>query len=261
MKLGRPPVIEAWIEFFLDLSEEPVDATGAFDESAAKKFVNEEMEGKFDEKYEDIGYKLKQGVAQKDGKIEVSQEVSFDRLRARNSEKDICLQVGRDILVFNQLKVEKKWGTYENMRDAAFESLAKFLKFRGLKGIRRVSLSYRDMIKLPEGAAKNIKKYLRVRPGYPESFGSVMLFNLGLRLPSEIEKTVLDLSIKSVRPTEENQDGSMLVMDWHMRPTEKIIDYNDFGRTWLDLAHEEIQNRFMMAFTKEGFDLFEPEEK
>ncbi len=110
MKLNKPPVIEAWIEFFLDLSEEPVDADGVFDEAAARKFVCERMSDKFDEKYEDVRYELKHGVAEKDGRIEVSPEVSFGRLRTRNSQKDFCLQVGRDILVFNQLKVTDEWG-------------------------------------------------------------------------------------------------------------------------------------------------------
>jgi len=260
LKLNKPPVIEAWIEFFLDLSEEPLDADGAFDEAAAREFVYERINGKFDEKYEDVRYELRHGAAEKDGKIEVSQEVSFDRLRARNSQKDFCLQIGRDILVFNQLKVRNEWAGYERMRDEAFENLGEFLKYRRLKGIRRVDLSYRDMIKLPANAFKNVKEYLKIVPTYPKSFGPMMLFNLGLHLPSAIPETILDLSIKSVRPTEENRDCSMFLMDWQMRPTEKVTDYEDFGRSWFDLAHKEIRERFVTAFTDSGLALFEPED-
>lgn len=260
MKLNKPPVIEAWIEFCLDLSEEPVDADGVFDEAAAREFVYERISGKFDEKYEDIRYELKHGAAEKDGRVEVSQEVSFDRLRTRNSQKNFCLQVGRDILVLNQLKVTDEWGGYERMRDEAFENLAEFLKYRRLKGIQRIALSYRDMVKLPANVGKNVEEYLKVVPTYPESFGPMMLFNLGLHLPSAIPETILDLSIKSVRPTKENRDCSMFLMDWQMCPTEKATDYEDFGRSWLDLAHKEIRDRFITAFTESGLALFEPEE-
>ena len=237
-----------------------MDADGAFDEAAAREFAYERINGKFDEKYEDVRYELKHGAAKKDGRVEVSQVVSFDRLRTRNSQKDFCLQVGRDILVFNQLKVTNEWGGYERMRDEAFENLAEFLKYRRLKGIQRLALSYRDMVKLPANAGKNIEEYLKVVPKYPESFGPMMLFNLGLHLPSAIPETILDLSIKSVRPTKENRDCSMFLMDWQMRPTEKATDYEDFGRSWLDLAHKEIGDRFVTAFTESGLALFEPED-
>lgn len=260
VKLRKPPVIEAWIEFFLDLSEEPLNAEGAFDMSAAKKFVYEEMDGTFDEKFEDIRYEVRGGFANRDGNVKFAPEVQFDRLRARNAGKNICLQVGRDVLVFNQLKVRNEWHGYEKMRDAAFDSLAKFLKYRGLKGVRHVGLSYRDLIRFPEGTAESVEKYLQVSPKYPDSFGKMMLFNLGLHLPAGIEETILDLNVKSVRPTEENANCSMLLMDWQMRPTEKVIGYPDFGRDWLDLAHQEIKKRFVMVFTPKGLDLFEPEE-
>ena len=143
MEFAEPPVVEAWIEFKFALAQED----SRWDEDAARSL----MKTYSDEFIPDSFLKCVQiDVNIRPGQSDLAtKQEFFDRVRAFSEKKDRCIQAGRDVFVFNQIKKEG-WGKYERLRDAALASAEKYVIFRDLHNVIAVSLHYRDVVAYPK---------------------------------------------------------------------------------------------------------------
>ena len=103
MQLGKPPVIEAWIEFRFSVEEH----ARRWDQDVAAAFFREE----FDE-----AYAIKDFVGRWEMTVEAGPagpsikagRMVFERARASNPDGDRVVQAGRDVLIYNMLRAPNK---------------------------------------------------------------------------------------------------------------------------------------------------------
>jgi uncharacterized protein (TIGR04255 family) len=250
-ELGNPPVIEAWIEFEIDLTEE----IAPWDKETSLTFIRTSFPD-----FTETDFCLFLGDVKVDLKSMQSapSKLIIDRVRAFTKEKDKCIQVGRNALVFNQIK-KGPWPKFEKCRDQAFDALAKYMAFRQLSKLRTVALHYRDMVQIPKGSTNIIQldDYFTICPKVPEEkFGAINQFRFAMELMDFCEQSRIILSMQSVPSQTSPETHYRFVMDWHLIPKQEITDV-DSGRKWLDEAHGINYNAFIAAFTEKGFALFE----
>lgn len=260
MEFKKPPILEAWIEFYLDLTDESI----TWDRDFAESFIDREYGAEFPKRNFNL---LASG-----GKVQVEKgiphiinaNIEFDRIRAKTENEDYCIQAGRDILVVNQIKKDDiDWPRYETLLDKAIDALGRFITFRGLNGITGTSLHYRDLIVIPPKENEDgisLDKYFRISPRIPtEDFGSMSSFNVSFELPDICEDCVANLTLQTTRSRIKSEDNCFrFMMDWHLRST-CLFEKLDQTVSWLNNAHQSLHTRFKNSFTEEGLKLFEPE--
>jgi uncharacterized protein (TIGR04255 family) len=246
----NPPVIEAWIEFEIDLTEENApwdkETSLAFIRTSFPDFTETEFRGLAEVK---VDLKSMQWTPSK---------LIFDRVRAFTKEKDRCIQAGRNVLVSNQIKKDG-WPRFEERRDQALNALAKYMAFRQLNRLRTLALHYRDIVQIPKGSTDMIQldDYFTICPKVPEDkFGSLSHFGFTLDMLDFCEPARIILSMHDVPSLINSEAHYRFVMDWHLTPKQEITDV-DTGRKWLDEAHNVNYDAFVAAFTKKGLALFE----
>lgn len=253
MKFKKPPILEAWIEFKVGLTDESV----GWDESTAKEFINKH--------FADFKQQEFFGLAEVkiDSKtLKVSQTgMFFERVRAFTKDRERCVQAGRNLLVFNQIRQgEEEWPGYERLQDGASDALQKYLSFRGLSTLVSVSVHYRDIVAIPKGKDGKIKleDYFAVYPHLPNgSFGAMSWFRVVMQLPEACKGGNMTLSIQSLPAFGPSEDKGRFAMDWHVCSNQGIYDI-DSALKWLVEAHSDISTAFERAFTQKGLCLFEP---
>jgi uncharacterized protein (TIGR04255 family) len=252
MKHKKPPVVEAWIQFKVSLAEE----TAGWDESTAKEFINKYFpEFKQQELFGLAEVKIDPRTANVLGTVK-----SFERIRAFTQARDLCVQAGRNLLVFNQIR-QGEWGGYDRLQDGAFDALEKYFGFRGLSTLAGVSLHYRDIVVIPSGPNGKIQldDYFAVCPRIPETaFGEVSGFRVAMDFPHACENGITTVAIQTVPVIESSCDEYRFAVDWHVGCDGKTPDVAS-ARQWLEQAHRDLRGVFKAAFTKRTLDLFEPE--
>ena len=234
MNFKKPPVVEAWIAFKFDLSEESTK----WDENKAESSIKEYFK---DFKPESFSQFVQVRIDAKTKKFILTPDSIFDRIRAFTEQKDYCVQAGRDIFILNQIKKDD-WPSFDNMRDRVLEEVQKYIDFRGLDDIATVSLHYRNIISIPRDGKERIdlKEFFHVYTEMPERpFGVVSGFNFSVKLDEACEKATTTLTLQSLQLKDPSDDSFKFAMDWHVTSTEKIDGLN-FAKKWLNKAHQGI---------------------
>ena len=255
MGFKKPPVVEAWIEFRFALTQED----SKWDEDAARGLMKNYSGGFVPDSFLKC---LQINVNVRPGQPELTERQEFfDRVRAFSQEGDHCIQAGRDVFVFNQMK-KIKWLGYESMRDAAIAAVNKYMVFRGLHELTRVSLHYRDVVQIPKNASSGIEfsEWFQIYPQVPaESFGGASAFTFAVRLPGMCKGATAILSIQNVPSAREDDSEFGFSIDWHVSSTDRIENLK-VAREWLDRTHSILRSSFEKAFTSRCLALFEPSE-
>jgi uncharacterized protein (TIGR04255 family) len=260
VELGKPPIIEAWVEFRFSVSED----APTWDEDTAALFIKRNFKERFKIKGSVGRYELT--VHSEDGKPSVREsKVIFERCRAATSEEDRYLQAGRDVLIYNMLRKHGAWPSYRVLRDEALEAFQKYVAFAKPVGLSRVALHYRDIlpITLDKSGEVDLSRYLAVYPEVPKTlFGTVARFMISMTLPNTGIAGELTLVIRD-DPTKDEPAGqeaceARFRLDWHLVASRTVPMEEGPVRQWLDQAHEDLIRAFRSCFTEAGWALLEP---
>ncbi len=161
IEFKNPPVIESWIEFYIDLTEESIP----WNEDAAKDLIKKYFP---DFKSMDFFGLAQVTIDPKTRNISPT-NLSFERVKAFTETKDKCIQAARNMLVFNHIKKDN-WPDFKERRDQAFDALEKYLTFRQINKLRSVALHYRDIVQIPREGKDTIRleDYFTISPKVPE---------------------------------------------------------------------------------------------
>lgn len=256
MRFKKPPVVEAWIEFRFALTHED----SQWDEDAARSLMKSCFEKFIADRFlksVNIDVNMRPGQSGPTA----TPEISFERVRAFSQSGEHCVQAGRNVFVFNQLK-RTTWLKYDCMRDSALSAVQKYMSFRNLDELTGVSLHYRDVVAIARSGSSGIEfsDWFNVYPKVPpDSFGSVAAFTFAVQLPSMCERAVAIFSIQSLPPTGNEDRESRFSIDWDVSSVDRVEDLESV-RQWLDSAHQALRGSFEKAFTERCLALFEPSE-
>lgn len=263
MKLRKPPVIEAWIEFRFELTED----VGPWDVHEARRFLERYYEGIFEPKL--VGWQHQVVYHHEANKPPHGKaSAQFTKLRASNVAEDRYLQVGRDTVALNVLKKnDREWPAFSAWRDEAIVLMMNYIEFVQQRSVLSVqpALHYRDVVPLPlTGGKLEPKDYLNIYPEVPAPiFGDVNHFFIGLVFGSKISE--IGRTQLLVTPLEREESAAQnehvrLQMDWHIVSTElQSPDQRRLGE-WLDRADHDVVEAFKNVFTKAAWELFEPQD-
>ena len=245
----NPPVIESWIEFEINLTDESV----LWSEDIAKELIKKHFP---DFKTVDF-FGLAQVTVDPKTRAISATGLSFDRVKAFTETRDRCVQAARNMLVFNHIKKDT-WPKFEERRDQAFDALDKYLEFRQLNKLRTVALHYRDMVQIPKDnkGMIQLEDYFTICPKVPEDrFGALSNFTFMLELPNIYKSANTLLAVGSDPSQKSSETHYRFIMDWHLTPKQEITDV-DTSKKWLHDAHDVNYDTFVAAFTKKGLALF-----
>ena len=248
----EPPVVEAWIEFDFDLSEEE---NIPWTEEVATNFFQENLQD-FSAKHFQYYARIE---ANSKGEPDLSKiDKQFSRVKAFSKDEQYCIQAGRNFLVFNQINIGN-WLGYPNMRDKAFETLDIYSKYRGIDKLLGSCLHYRDQIDIPSKGKKiELEDYFKIYPHLDDSLGDMSHFKLELVLPDLCEESVCLFTLLSLPGN--NEKKFKFQMDWDIKPTMSGIKTSmnfDDTKIWLDKVHSSLRENFdNNTFTDKTIELF-----
>ena len=250
LNFENPPVIEAWIEFQFDLSEENVRWT----EENAVEFLKENF-GDYTPKQFEYFAKIE---VDSEGQPDFSRtDKLFNRVKAFSDDGQFCIQASRNVLIFNQIN-KGNWLGYDNMRDKAFEVLQSYSAHRNIEKLLGACLHYRDLISIPpEGDRIELKDYFAIYPYLDDSFGDLSSLKLELLLPKSCTDGLTLFTLLTLLNNDKDDKHFKFQMDWQVSPCDKLA-VTDFDKTreWLNSVHSDLRKRFEGAFTDKAKKLF-----
>ncbi len=248
LNFKKPPVVEAWIEFYFDLSEENISWT----EENAVKFIKENFPD-YTPKHSEYFARIE---VDSKGKPDFSKtDESFYRIKAFSKDGQYCIQAGRNVLILNQIN-KGKWLGYDNMRGKAFEVLESYSNYRSIEKLLSTCLHYRDIINIPmENGKIELEDYFKIYPHLNDSFGDLSHLKLELFLPQSCPDGLTFFTLLNI--PNNDVENVKFQMDWHIKPSDNAIMISfKKTRAWLDKVHSELRKRFEEAFTDKAKKLF-----
>ena len=262
MKLRNPPIVEAWIEFHLEASAQETTWKGqAIDEFFAlliPEFSSREnifFQRLTIEKQTPAGLPV-------EGKI----EGKLNRVRAFDSERRRCVQVGENVLVFNAIRHDSDYMGFTRMCGEAMRRLDQYSRIFRPQFVRAAALHYMDVVKLPFNQAEPLKLEEH--------------FTLGVQLPQQPQLPLNRLRLEvSIPIGADSSQGDQLALAFGTEPPEAGTNEYRFRLDWhatcakVDTLDEEVLKRrlqavhgftvdfFRRCFTKKTWSLFGPEKE
>jgi len=259
MELGKPPVIEAWIEFRFAVDEH----APYWDEALAERFIQEDFSSQFrvESYHGHTRFRFEPGTVRPSI---ADAQVVFERLRATHKEGNRFLQVGRDVLVYNLLRKHDYWPSYQVLRTEAIEAYEKYVSFRRPSQLSGIALHYRDVVPLPLDASGqvDIDQYLAIHTQVPrELFPIVRRFRISLSVERARGELRLDVGNDPVAAAVgDGGSEAKIRIDWHIVSSGNASLSPEWVQNWLDWAHADLRCAFRGVFTDKGWALLEPKE-
>lgn len=263
VELRNPPVIEAWIEFRFSVEEN----APPWDVSTFADFLEKNFEGQYQIK--DLVGHYELTLASREGVPGIKDaRAVFERARAASQNGESYLQAGRDVLIYNLLRQQEAWPSYDALRDQALNAYGKYVAYAKPSGLLAVGLHYRDMVNIPFAGKDHIdlERYFKIHPQVPgEIFGPVSRFSIALTIPCMADQASLNLVIQDERQPADAEkrdtDLAKFRMDWHLNSGIMESMEREHVRQWLDKAHSELIRVFSESFTNDAWALFERKEE
>jgi uncharacterized protein (TIGR04255 family) len=248
-KFPNPPVLEAWIEFEVDLTDENIP----WNEETTKLFIK----SAFPEFAKVNYFALARVEFNTKTKEWLHKDLAFDLVRAFTETQDRCIQARRDRLVFNRIN-KGNWLGFQTLRDEAFATLQKYKEFRQLHKLKSICLHYKDIVKIPREGTSGIDlaEYFNMFLNVPHSgFGVLEGFNFLVQLSGVCKDANTIVTLQSIPVADKEATEYDFVMDWHTASTVPISD-EDMAKEWLNDTHKGVYNAFISAFTEKGLAIF-----
>ncbi len=264
MKLGKPPVLEAWIEFRFAVNEE----MPPWDEALAASFLSHVSDGRYrPDAY--IG-RTEFTIENQEGRPNVTDaQVVLERVKAIDAQRqDRYLQLGRGLLICNLVRKQGAWPGFDDLKVESLRAYCQYCNFFKPKKISAAVVHYRNAFGIPwrSDGQVEIRDYLTLYPEVPEgTLGKVADFRLSCSLIDAGATGMLSFSVKRDRlPLSDGKDldaGLRLRVDWNL--TSESFDGIEAVAVedWLTKAHVELEKAFRSGFTTKGWQLFAPEDE
>lgn len=170
------------------------------------------------------------------------------------SDESRLIQIGRDVLVVNQLRPYPHFEEWEPM---IYSSLEKYRKLANPKGIARLGLRYINRVIIPHGQAL-MEDYFTVYPQLPKAMGDMHgRFMIRVDLPSQKEGHGVLITFGSAPSEKPDEIAHLLDLYDTFKPEQSMAF--DAVTAQVKIAHENIEAAFEGSITDKLRTLFELE--
>lgn len=240
----KPPVVEALCELYFHGSR--------WDETLFGRFFDRVQAFGFT-RHEPVRHHEAEGVAEPDGEMSPRLRRGEPRMRFSNEARSRLIQLGRDLVVVNQLRPYPHFADWEPVvHDAArtYQELAQ------PKGLRRIGLRYINQVTLP-GARVQLQDHFTVGPRIPPAWNDehgAFMVRVETHTPSGMK---LILTFGSA-PAEDPGFSGFLLDLYAIVELRTPRGVDALGPALAE-AHDSIEAVFEGSITQELRDRFEPE--
>lgn len=245
---ARPPVLEAICEFRFE--------PGAHWDGALPGLVYTEVRDEFPKRRDqrDVQLGFRPGD---DASTHQIQSAVQHRMQFLREDERSLIQIGRDLLVVNQLRPYPTWADFRAIIDRA---LGAYRKVVAPVGFRRIGLRYINRLEIPfpeDEDSLEIEDYIQVVPRVPEVLPQAFARWLQrTEILYEADNGVLALMSGSVDDVPERPEARFLLdLDFRTLDPQRV-DLDDV-LAWIDRAHEHVETAFEASITDRSRRLFQ----
>ncbi|MFO0938327.1 MAG: TIGR04255 family protein [Gemmataceae bacterium] len=255
MKLGKPPIIQAWVEFRFDHGDDRREWN--FKEASSYLDLYQEV---YTEREVVVQHQFQVEKVKKNQKPQiVDEKVNLQAVRAANSEGSRFLQLSHDGVACNFLRTEKGYEGFTALKTEALDKFRAYIDIFRPTRVLEFALQYVDLIVIPFDGDKNLEldEYFTLGINLPDvMFGSILNFvvQYATQPPDTVDK--MEVRLQDVRdPIGLN---ARFRMDWRLSSASGLSLSEAEISTRLDQAHVRLQECFKKSFTVKTWNMFEP---
>lgn len=250
-KYKNPPVIEAWVELHFEYGEEVPE----WNKKVADDFIES-----LNEPVANKEYIVTQSVTVNPKQKSVEIKSELERIKAYIKENDRCIQVGRQVFVYNLLKRDTEWPGFSVLLQEALLRSQQYMDRFFPKRIKQAVLHYKDNVVIPfeESGKIDPKDYFEMYPHMPQKIGDMAGYSLSLNLPNICQDGVMQFSVMT-NPCdpEKSQSKVSFIIDWDVQSTNSFdCQENISCEKWFKSAHDGVLNAFEMCLTEKCKKIF-----
>jgi uncharacterized protein (TIGR04255 family) len=256
MKLGKPPLVQAWIEFRFAQTAQPLEwgwqtATAFFDQ----------FKDEYPEREVAVQHQLQIVKVEGDQKPQVIDErVDLAGMRCCRADRSRYIQLTNDALACNFVRTEAN--DYEGFSALKKEALAKlraYCEFFKPARLLQFAVQYVDLIRIPfQNGRIELKDYFTLSHDLPESpFGPTLSFLVQYSTRPPDSKDMLEVKLRSELPDPEGPTGQFR-MDWRLVGFEELSFAEQVLGPRLEQAHDQLLDCFRNSLTAQAWAMFEP---
>jgi len=242
----KPPVVEALCEMYFEGSEWDDTVIGRFYERVRADFPTKRQQ--------EIHEAQVRFTAAGDAAAGVRRLPP--RMQFVTQAEDRMIQIGRDLLVVNQLR---PYASFQEWENTLYEALKIYQELVKPRTIARLGVRYIDRVILPVPTVR-MEDYFTLYPEIPPALGAAHgAFMLRVEIPTQRQGHRLMVTFGSAPPEQPNSMAFLLdFYDVVERGGEVTLDAI---RNDVRMAHENVIETFEASITDRLRTLFEPEEK
>jgi uncharacterized protein (TIGR04255 family) len=256
MKLGKPPIIQAWIEFRFD---HPADrpewgwptATAFFDQ----------FQDEYPEREVVVQHRLHIAKVERNQKPQVIDErVHLEGMRCFRADRSRYLQLTQDTLACNFLRTDVKgYEGYDALKQEALAKLRVYRTFFRPVRLLQFAVQYVDLVRIPfRNGRIELKDHFTLGHDLPEvTFGPTLNFLVQYSTRPPESKDMLEVRLWSELPDPEGPTGQFR-MDWRLMGFEELSFAEEVLGPRLDQAHDRLLDCFKKSFTTQAWAAFDP---
>ncbi len=256
-KLGKPPIIEAWIGIQIERSSETPDWSLLAANAFLRKYLKDMPRAIAEQ-----GRTLH--VKEADGELPpqvVGEKEELYAVRLMTSNEDRCLQMLGSQLVYNVLTSGADYPGFEGMLDEAIPKFVEYLDFSRPRSLVSAALCYVDLIRIPAepGKAINLRDYFQFAVDSPgDPYGPMASYGIQTAFQCPEDEGPLHMVLQSLPY---NSDGGYaeFLMQWRKECTGiESLDFEDVVCR-LHVARNYIRRCFRASVSDRAWTLFEPQ--
>lgn len=236
----EPPVVEALAEVFFEGSDWDLAAPGLFYEMVREDFPQRGQVGQ-------LSMTVELGADAGRARVQPGEP----RAQFRTDDGSRIVQVGRDVLVVNQLR---PYPRFEDWRPDVLEMLERYVGVANPSTCAKLGLRYINKITLPT-AEVQLQDYFHLYPETPDEIGTPFgpfVFKVESRPPKHTEHILV-----STFGTSQTEEGApALLLDFYDVLAQRLPAERAAVAGFLDEAHDNVEAAFESSITDRSRALF-----
>ncbi len=256
MKLGKPPIIQAWVEFRFDQAADRPE----WGWQAASAFFDQFQE-EYPEREVAVQHQLQVVKVESNKKPQVVDErVNLAGMRAFRSDRGRYIQLSQDTLVCNFVRTGAKgYEGFDALRGEALTKLRAYVDFFRPTRLLQFAVQYVDLVRIPFQQGRiELKDYFTLGYDLPEAvFGPTLNFLVQYATQPPGSRDILEVRLWNELPDPQGPIGQFR-MDWRLMAFEELGFAEAVLGPRLDQAHDRLLDCFKKSFTPQAWAMFEP---
>jgi uncharacterized protein (TIGR04255 family) len=255
MNLGKPPIVQVWIEFRFDRGSDGPE----WGLETANRFF-EQIQEAYPEREQVAQHHLKIEKVEKNQRPRIIDErLQLVGMRAFTMERNRCIQLVQNVLTCNFARTQSGYEGFDALKTEALATFGLYVDFFRPSRLLQAVIHYVDLVRIPfvHGHVP-LADYFTFAHDLPETgFGTTLGLDIQYTARPAESKDLLEVRLYSEQPDPEGPKAQFR-MEWRLMILEGLTFGPDELAKRLYEGHDTLLRCFKNSFTEKGWALFEP---